>query len=135
VPTLGQVPYVKLVAILAVKQYVRNDAILYHVGCAPLATDHGVVTQVPPEIVGKVLVSPVFLPLALDLKILVVHQEYTTRPVSVRGAQSIDIDGVGATMDGVRPAVFGLAEDLFWLNGLHNPGVAWVRLGIDDIDS
>jgi DNA-binding LytR/AlgR family response regulator len=62
--------------------------------------------------------------LAFDLKVLVGHQEYTTGFVSVRSAPGIDIDSVGATMDGVRPAVSGLAEDLLGFNGLDNLGVA-----------
>src|SRR5215207_10295498 len=102
---MAQVPDVHLVAVAAPHEDLRVYPILDHVRQAPLAADHGVVGQVPPEIVGKLLRAAIYLPAPQGLKGLVIHDEDTPRPVPVGGAQGADVDAVGAAVEGVGAAV------------------------------
>src|SRR3712207_8390198 len=48
-------PYTTLFRSTAREEDLRVEAGFYHVRSAPLAGDHGVVAQVPPEVVGEFL--------------------------------------------------------------------------------
>src|SRR5262249_52138189 len=61
---LAKVPEMELVTIFAVEQQIRHQAVLDHVGCSPFTRHHGVIPQVPGEIVSEVLRSAIHLPLA-----------------------------------------------------------------------
>src|SRR5436190_921418 len=64
----AEVPHMQLMAVAACQQNLRVQAVLDHVGRAPLAGDHGVAAQVPPEVVGQLLWPAILLPRALDLE-------------------------------------------------------------------
>ena len=85
----------------SVAQDLRVQPILDHIGRAPLAGDHSVAAQVPPEIVGQLLWPTFPLPRALDFETSVVEQEDAARPVAIRRADGVDVDRVGAAVDSV----------------------------------
>ena len=72
---LGQIPDVQLMTVAALEEDLGIDAVLDHLGRAPLAADHGVVTEVPPEVIGEILRATVELPAAADLEGVVIHDE------------------------------------------------------------
>ena len=135
VAALGKVPDVELVTVTAGQQGLRDDSVLDHVRSAPLAGDRRVVTEVPPEVVSKLLRAAVQLPAALHREGVVVDDENTARPVSVGRAQRADVDSVGTAVDGVRAAVAGAIGDLIRLDGVHELRLFRVRLHVEDVDA
>ena len=107
-----EIPHVQRVAVLARQQQLRVHAVLHHVRRAPLAGDHRVVAEVPPEVVGEVLRSAIALPAALDLERLGVEHEDAAGAVAVAVAERVDVDPVGPAVRGVRAAVAGLRGSL-----------------------
>ena len=57
-----QIPDMKRMAILAGKKQFPIHAVFHHGGSAPFARDHGVVTEVPPEIIREILRAAVDFP-------------------------------------------------------------------------
>lgn len=105
VPPPAQIPEVEPVAVLPLEQQVTPDTVLHHPWCAPLAGDHGVVPQVPPEVVVQVLVAPVDLPAAEHMEAVVVEDEDAAGPVAVGRAQRADVDAVRTAVYRVAPGV------------------------------
>jgi hypothetical protein len=102
--TLGHRPEVEVVAEPAAEQVFGVQAGLEHRGRAPLGGDHGVVVEVPPAVVGEVLLAPVQLPGADDLEAVVVEQGHPAGAVVAVGpAQRVEVDAAGAAVDGVGP--------------------------------
>ena len=130
-----QIPHVQRVAVLAAEQQIGVDAVLDHRRRAPLAGDHRVLSEVPPEVVGEVLGSAVAFPSAFDLERLRVEDENPARTVAVGVAKGVDIDAVGTAMGRVRPAVAGLADDLGGVDDLDEPRAPGVGLRIEDVDA
>ena len=86
---LAQVPDVERVAVLAAQQQLRVDAVLHHVRRAPLAGDHRVVAEVPPEVVGQLLLRPRSCSHAAPhLERLVIEHEDAAGAVAVCGARA-----------------------------------------------
>src|SRR5687767_13393526 len=96
---LGQVPYMQLVTVAATQQYFRTHSILHHVGRSPFACDDRVESQVPPEIVGKLLRTAIQLPLAEHIEALMVHHENSSGTAAVRSSQRANQDPVGTAMN------------------------------------
>src|SRR5215218_2517506 len=71
---LAQAPEVEVVAEPPPEQVFWVQAVLDHRGGGPLGGDHGVVVQVPPDVLGEVLLAPVVLPGADDVEGVVVQQ-------------------------------------------------------------
>src|SRR5215204_5146629 len=109
----AQVPDVQLVTIAALQEYLGVEPAFDHVRRAPLAGDHGVVAQVPPEVVGKVLRTTLDLPSPQRVKALVVHNEDTTRAIPVRSTKRTHINALRTAVDGVGAAVAGAVVHLF----------------------
>ena len=86
VAPLAQVPEVQAVAVLAVEQQLGLHPGLDHVRRAPLAGDHRVVAEVPPEVVVQVLLAAVDLPAAEHVEGVVVEHE-DRRPARRRPAR------------------------------------------------
>jgi hypothetical protein len=82
-PATAQIPHVQPVAVAASHKYLGIQSPLDHVGCAPLAGDHGVVAQVPPEVVSEVLRTALDLPASQRLEGIVVHDEDAARSLVV----------------------------------------------------
>src|SRR5438552_14893756 len=132
---LRQIPDVDLVAVLAGKQDLGVDAALDHLGRAPLARDRGVVTEVPPEVVGELLRSAVDLPSALDRESVVVDHEDSTGRVAVRIAERTDVDPIGTAVDCVRPAVAGAVGNLLGLDRVDELRLLRIGLDVEDVDA
>ena len=82
VATLIQVPDVQFATVLSRKQQLRIEAILHHIRGAPFGGDHGVVPEVPPEVVSQILRTTLLLPGALKLKRIRIHQEDAARTIA-----------------------------------------------------
>src|SRR5690606_6996035 len=121
-------------AVLAAQQQLRVHAVLDHVRRAPLAGDHRVVAQVPPEVVRELLRAPLLLPAPLHLERLVVQHEDAARAVAVRRAQRVHVDAVRPAVHRVRRRVARLLHHLLALDHLHQPRAARVRARVDDED-
>src|SRR5829696_10070252 len=112
----AQIPDMKLMTIAALQEYLGVEPTFDHVRRAPLAGDHGVVTQMPPEVVGEVLRPPLDFPAPQGIKAFVVHDEDAARAISIGGTESTHINALRAEMDGVGAAV---ARTLVHLVGLY----------------
>ena len=86
VAAAAQIPDVQGVAVLASEQQLRIDAAAHHVRRPPLAGDHDVVAEMPPEIVGEILRAPVQLPAPARLEGLVVEDEDAAGAVAILSA-------------------------------------------------
>ena len=124
----------QLVPVLAVQEQLGNDSRLHHLGSSPLARDHGVVVEVPPEVVGQHLRASVGFPFALHLKGLMVEHEYPARAFAIRSAKGVHIDRIWTAVDGVRAAVPGLLLEILSLDDFCDLWVPRIVLGINDED-
>src|SRR5262245_44931594 len=115
-----QIPDVKLMTILACKEQLRIGAVLEHLGCAPFAGDHGVETQMPPEVIGEVLRSSREFPLSPNFKCFGVHDENSARSIAVSRAESIEIDTIRSAVGSVWPAIPGAACNRFGVDDFHD---------------
>jgi hypothetical protein len=133
---LAHAPEVEVVAEPAPEQVFWVQAVLDHRGGGPLGGDHGVVVQVPPAVVGEVLVAAVVLPGADDVEGVVVQQgDPAGAVVAVGSAQVEHKDPPGAAVDGVGTGVAGLGGQLLSLDGPDQLGLAGVGLGVQHIDA
>ena len=71
---LGEAPEVEVVAEALAEQILGVEPVLDHRRRRPLGGDRDVLVQVPPDVVGEVLVAAVCLPGARDLEGVVVDQ-------------------------------------------------------------
>ena len=130
---LVQVPEVQPASILAAEQHLRNEAVLERVRRSPFARHHGVVAEMPPEIIGKLLRSAIHLPLAKHVEAVGIEQEYAPGRLALGVSERIHIYALGAAMNGVQPRIPRLLGDLLRLDDPYDLGVPGVRLGVDDV--
>src|SRR5918995_4897877 len=128
----AQVPDVQLVTIAALQEYLGVEPALDHIRRAPLAGDHSVVAQVPPEVVGEVLRTPLDLPSSQRVEAFVVHDEDAARAISIGGTKSTHINALRAAMDGVGAAVARTLVHLVGLYHLDDARLPRVGLSVDD---
>ncbi len=134
VPAAAQVEEVQPVPVPLAEQQLADQPVLDHRRRAPLAGDHDVGAQVPPEVVGEVLRPALLLPAAEHLERVVVEQGDAARPlVAVRRAEVGDVDALGTAVRGVRAAVAGLVLVLLRFDHLGDARVAGVVLDVDDV--
>ena len=57
-----QIPEVQPAAVFGAEQHLGNQAVLEGIGRAPLAGHHGVVTEMPPGVIGELLRAAIHLP-------------------------------------------------------------------------
>ena len=122
-------------AVLGAEDLLGDQPVLDHVGRAPLAGDHGIVAEMPPEVVGEVLRPAVDLPAAEHLEGLVIHQEHAARALALGVAERADIDALGPAVHGMRPGVAGAVGEL---GGLDRPNLLRlprVWLGVEDVQA
>src|SRR5580704_17874238 len=112
-PTLVQVPDVQFVTVFSSQQQFRVKAVLYHIRRSPFGGNHGVVPEVPPEVVRQILGAALLLPWALQLKRLRIHQEDAARAIAASRTERATINAVGATMNRVWRCVACLFNELF----------------------
>ena len=134
-PPFAHIPNVEMVSILTGKQFFRDETVFHHPGRPPLAGDHGVLGDVPPEVIGQRLRGTLFFPRSFDRKGLVVEGKDAAGTVAIGRAERVDIDVIRATVDGVRATVATLFVDLFCFDHLDNARLARVGLGVDDINA
>ncbi len=132
---LGEIPEVQPAAVLAAEQHFRHEPVLERVGRAPFAGHHGVVAEMPPDVIGELLRPAIDLPAAERLEALVIHHEDAARRLAVRVAERRDVDAARPAMDGVRARVAGLLGDLLRLDHLDDLRLARVGLGVEDVDA
>src|SRR5215831_7811736 len=122
-------------AIPRAEQDFGDQSVFERVRGAPFAGDQGIVAEVPPGIVGEVLLPAVDLPLAAYVERLVIHQEYSTRTLALAVSQGRDIDAFRPAVDRVRPGIASLVSDLVRLDHLDDLGGPRVGLGVEDVDA
>src|SRR5262249_25057886 len=134
-PSTTQIPDMNAAPIFATEENLRFQPFLKHVGSPPFAGDHRVVTEMPPEVIGQVLWSPVHFPLSKRLEGFTIDQEDASWPASLWRPQSADIDAFRPTMNGMGPGVAGAFHDFFRLDDLDDFGFAGIRFGIEDVNT
>ena len=75
VSAFGEVPEVQPPSVFGTENELRNEAVLEHVGGAPLARYHRVVPEMPPGVIAELLRPTIDLPSAKRLEAFVVHYE------------------------------------------------------------
>src|SRR6185369_13020346 len=78
-----QIPKVEMPTVLAVEKQVRVQPVFDHVGSSPLACDHRIVAEMPPEIVSQILWPPVHLPLTEHIEGIVIKKEDSARSLTI----------------------------------------------------
>ncbi len=111
------------------------EAALDHLRRAPLARDHRVLREMPPEVVGQVLRPAIGFPRPDDVERIAVQHEDSARPVTVRVAERADVDGVRAAVHRVGPRVAGARDDLFGLDDAHDSRMRRIGFRVDDVDA
>jgi hypothetical protein len=85
----GEAPEVEVMAELPSKEVFGVEALLDHRWRRPLRRDGDVVVEVPPHVVGEVLLAPVGLPRAGDLEGVVIEKRNPSRAVGAVGAAQV----------------------------------------------
>src|SRR5919112_1826138 len=114
----AQVPNVQLVPVATLHEYLRVKSAFDHFRRAPLAGDHGVVAQMPPEVVGEVLWATLNFPTPQGIKALVIHDEDAARAIPIGGTKGTHIYALRAAMDGMGTAI---ARTVVQLLRLYHP--------------
>src|SRR5215475_14639674 len=104
------------VTVLSSQQQFRINPAFYHLRRAPLACDHGVMAEMPPEIVGEKLRATVLFPSPADLKTFRVHDKDSAGTAAFIRADGVDVNAVRAAMRCVGSAVSAFFHDHFRLN-------------------
>src|SRR5215212_1399795 len=125
----AQVPDVQPVTVAALHEYLGVEPAFDHVRRAPLAGDHGVVAQVPPEVVGEVLWAAIYFPAPQGLKALVVHDEDTAWALPIWCAKRAHINSLRAAVGGVGAAVARALVQLIGFDHLDDARLPRVGLG------
>src|SRR5262249_60489339 len=86
----AQVPHVYVASVLAAQQKLRVQPAFNHVGSSPLAGQHHIVAQVPPEVVGEELRTAVDLPTAKNVKREMVKHQHASRPIPAWRTETAD---------------------------------------------
>ncbi len=106
-PAPPQIPDMDPMAVFTIEQQFRVQAVLDHVRRAPLAGDHRVMAEVPPEIIGQILRSTIYLPLAKYIEGRVVQQEDAARSFAFGRSQSANVYTLWTAVDCVQPGIMG----------------------------
>ena len=130
-----QVPEVQPVTVLAAEQQLGDDAVLDHRRRAPLRGDGDVLRDVPPEVVGQVLVAAVGSPTARAPRTSMWSSSATPPgPSSPSAAEAGHEDGPRAAVHGVRAGVAGPLAELLRAQHLHDRRLGRVVLGVEDVE-
>ena len=132
---LAQVPHVQRVTVLAGEQQFGIQTVLDHVRRAPLARDHGVVTEVPREVVGEILRPAIELPLAANVERFRIEDEDAAGAVAVRRADRVQVDAVRTAVRGVHATVPGPLRNGVSIDDLGDFELPRVGFGVDDMQA
>ena len=119
--------------VLPAQQQFGHQPVFEHVRRAPLAGDHRVGAQVPPEIVGEVLRAAVQFPTAAHLERFRIHDEDAAGTPAFGRPQRVDVDAVRTAVHRVRPRVAGALDDGLRLDHLRDFRVARIGLGVHNV--
>src|SRR5690348_11863340 len=108
---------------------------LDHLWRSPFTGDRNVIAQVPPKIVREILRTTIKFPAAEHIETFMIKQEQSARAFTFRVAQCTDVNGVGPAMDRMRTAVSSARRQLFGFDYFNDLRTAWLRLGINDMDT
>ena len=122
-------------AVFVAQQEVGLQAVFDHVRRAPLAGEHGVETEMPPEVVMEYLRAAIHLPLAQHVERFAVEHEDAAGTVAVGRAERADVEAFRAAMHRVRARVVRAGEHFLRLDHLGNRRHSRVRLGVDDVNA
>ena len=111
-PPSAQIPDMELMAIAALHQQVRLETGLDHIRKAPFAGDHGVMPQVPPEIVSQELWSAIDFPLTQHIKTQMVEEKNAAGTLAAGRTERTYINSFWAAMDGVGTRVICSRREL-----------------------
>src|SRR5204863_4854251 len=101
-------------------------------GGRPLRRDGDVVVEMPPHVVGEMLLAPVGLPCAGDLEGVMVDERHASGAVAAVGAAQIGHeDAAGSAMHGVRAGVAGLGGEFLGFDRADDLRLARVWLGVE----
>src|SRR5260221_6833494 len=131
---LSKIPKMQPVPIAAAEEMICLDAVFYLVRKTPLATDQRIMSQVPPEIVSQFLRTTVDFPSAEHIKVVMVNEEDSTWPVSIRCTQGANVNAFRTTVDSVRTGITGALNDFLRLDGFHDFALSWIRFGVDNVN-
>ena len=133
-PALRKAPEVEVVAEALAEQVLGIQPVLDHRRRRPLRGHRDVLVQVPPDVVGEVLVATVGLPGARDLEGVVIDQRDPAGPVAVAGGAEVrHEDAARPAMHRVRARVAGLGSKLLGLDRPHDVGLTGIGLGVEHI--
>ena len=106
-----QIPDVQCVAVFAGEKEFPVHPIFDHVGSVPFAGEHGVVPEMPPEVIREILRAAFDFPWSLDLEGFGIEDEGASGTIAIDGAECIDIDAIGTAVNGMlRTAVNGFSS-------------------------
>src|SRR5260221_1124377 len=132
---LSKIPKMQLVPIAAAEEMIWLEPVFYLIRSTPLATDQRIMPQVPPEIVSQFLRTTVDFPSAEHIKVVMVDEEDSAWPVSIRCTQGANVNALRATVDSVRAGITGALKDFLRLDGFHDFEFSWIRLGVDNVNA
>src|ERR1700734_1627656 len=135
VTPLAQIPEVKAVSVLACQQQLRIHAILNHVRRAPLARDGNVISQMPGEVVAKILRAALHFPSSERLKRVMIQRENSSGTVAAWRSKSADVDAIRSAVNCVWSAVAGSLGKPFLFNDLHDLWLARIAFSVNDVNS
>src|SRR6266699_1660443 len=130
-----QVPNVHLMAVFAAEKQLRLQSTFDHVRRAPLATQQGVETQMPPEIVMKKLRSTVHFPLAQNVERFAIEHENAARAVTIGRSECANINAFRATVNRVRTRIISARKDFFRFDHFDYLRLSRIRLGVDNVNA
>src|SRR5580704_7419060 len=110
-------------------------AVLHHVRRAPLAGHRDVVSQMPGEVVGKVLRTALDLPPSQWLEGVVIEGKDSARAIAVGRTESAYVDAVGAAVQSVGTAVAGSVCKRFRLDYFYDLRLLGVGLGVENVNA
>src|SRR5260221_1080178 len=115
---LSKIPKMQLVPIAAAEEMIWLEPVFYLIRSTPLATDQRIMPQVPPEIVSQFLRTTVDFPSAEHIKVVMVDEEDSAWPVSIRCTQGANVNALRATVDSVRTGINGALKNFLRLDAL-----------------
>src|SRR5262245_18453655 len=122
-------------AVLASEQQIGADAVIEHAWRGPFAGNHGVETQMTPEVIRQVLRSSLEFPLSSNIKGFRIHDENPSGTLPIGGTQRVQINSIRSAVSSVRPAITGATCDRLRFDDLHDPGPPRIGFRIDNMGS
>src|SRR5580698_1607311 len=108
---------------------------LDHVGRAPLACYQGVMSQMPPEVVGEILGPALDLPLSQNLEAVRIQNEDASGTFTIGSAECADENSVRAAVDGVRATVTGSLRERLRFDYFDDSWIPRIGFRVNDVNS